>query len=133
MVAAAGNLGDSRKVWPAADDWTISVGARWDRKTRRRHPSAVSVDWVDLCARKALTSPARSRPSLFKIRPTHDKVEQFKGEAVWSGTSFSAPHVSGKVAEILQTNLNLDRGGVLAKLRDLGGGRRVQDLGWYVP
>jgi subtilisin family serine protease len=130
VVAAAGNLGDSRRVWPAADDWTISVGAVGRDLTPA--PFSSHGPWVDVCTQGVdVVSSFEAKP--FQGSSDPDKVEQFKGEAVWSGTSFAAPHVSGKVAGILQTDPNLDRREVLAKLKDLGGGRRVQDLGWYVP
>jgi subtilisin family serine protease len=130
VVAAAGNLGDSRRCWPAADDWTISVGAVG--QDLRGAPFSSRGDWVDVCAKGVdVVSSFEAKP--FRDSSAPNKIEEFNGTAVWSGTSFAAPRVAGKVAGILQTAPNLDRRGVLAMLRDLGGGRRVQDLGWYVP
>jgi subtilisin family serine protease len=136
VVAAAGNLGDSRKCYPAADDWTISVGAVEmtgpGRKTPKPASFTSSGDWVDVCAEGVnVTSSFEDKPYRGSSAP--HRVQQFTGKAVWSGTSFSAAHVSGKVAEILQAAPGLDRKGVLAKLKDLGGPGNVTGLGWYVP
>jgi subtilisin family serine protease len=136
VVAAAGNLGDSRKVYPAADDWTISVGAVELTGTGKKTPKAATFsnygDWVDLCAVGVRVA------SSFEAKPYRDslpphRVQQFGGEAVWSGTSFAAAHVSGKVAGALQANPKLDRHGVLAQLASDPEARPVPNLGWFVP
>ena len=62
-----------------------------------------------------------------------EQVTQFEGTAVWSGTSFAAPYVSAKVAEVLQASPELGRDEVVTKLRELGDNREVQGLGWFVP
>jgi subtilisin family serine protease len=136
VVAAAGNFGDSRKCYPAADDWTIGVGAVDLTGARKGPPKPASFsnygDWVDVCA------VGVNVVSSFEAKPYRDssapgKVEQFNGEAVWSGTSFATAHVSAKVAEVLQLDPELDRQGVLTALRALGGATPVANLGWFVP
>ena len=136
VVAAAGNLGDFRKIWPAADDWTIGVGAVQltgpDKKDPVPAPFSNRGHWVDVCTNGVdiLSSFEAKR---FQGSSAPEKIQQFHGKALWSGTSFAAPRVSGKVAEILQSSPNLDRQGVLAQLKALGGSRGIEDLGWYVP
>jgi subtilisin family serine protease len=135
VVAAAGNLGDSRKVYPAADDWTISVGAVELTGTGKKTPKAAAFtnfgDWVDLCAEGVdIASSFEAKPYRGSSAP--HKVLQFDGQAVWSGTSFSAARVSGKVASVLQANPKLDRDGVLAELKADPEARQVPNLGWFV-
>jgi Subtilase family len=136
VVAAAGNLGDSRKVYPAADDWTISVGAVDLTGTGKKTPKPAAFsnfgDWVDVCANGV------DVVSSFEAKPYQDssapyEVQQFNGEAVWSGTSFAAAHVSGRVAGALQSNPKLGRQGVLAQLAGDPEARAVPTMGWFVP
>ncbi len=136
VVAAAGNLGDSRKVFPAADDWTIGVGAVELTGTGKKIPKPAAFsnfgEWVDVCADGVdVASSFEAKPYQGSSSP--HKVEQFNGEAVWSGTSFAAAHVSGKVAGILQSNPNLDQQGVLAQLTTDPNARQVPNMGWFVP
>ncbi len=134
VVAAAGNLGDSRKCYPAADDWAIGVGAVELTGPGKSTPKPASFsnhgDWVDVCA-VGVNVPSSFEAKPYRLSPS--KVEQFNGEAAWSGTSFATAHVSGKVAELLQTDPGLDRQGVLAALKGLGGATLVANLGWFVP
>jgi subtilisin family serine protease len=136
VVAAAGNLGDSRKVYPAADDWTIGVGAVELTGTGKKIPKPAAFsnfgEWVDVCADGVdVASSFEAKPYQGSSAP--HKVEQFHGEAVWSGTSFAAAHISGKVAGVLQSNPELDRQGVLAQLTSDPDARPVAKLGWFVP
>jgi subtilisin family serine protease len=136
VVAAAGNLGDPRRCYPAADDWTISVGAVELSGPAKKTPKPASFssfgDWVDVCAKGVdVTSSFEAKPYRESSPPY--KIEKFHGQAVWSGTSFAAAHVSGKVADVLRAKPDLDRDGVMAELQNLPGARQVTDLGWYVP
>ncbi len=136
VVAAAGNLGGGRKVYPAADPWTISVGAADDtgdsKEGLKRATFSNFGGWVDVYARGVdIISSYEAKP--YRSSSGQNQVTQFEGTAVWSGTSFAAPYVSAKVAEILQVNPELGRDEVVTELRKLGGDREVQGLGWFVP
>jgi hypothetical protein len=136
VVAAAGNLASSRKLYPAADPWTIGVGAVDDTGNKKEHPERASFSnfggWVDVYARGVdVVSSYEAKP----YRSTSDpkKVTEFEGTAAWSGTSFAAPYVSAKVAEILERKPGLGRDEVMVELRKLSGARKVPGLGWFVP
>jgi subtilisin family serine protease len=136
VVAAAGNLGDSRLCYPAADDWTIGVGAVKVTKSQKTPPQPASFtsfgNWVDVCANGVdVVSALENKPYQDSFAPRN--VEPPCEYAVWSGTSFAAPHVSARVAEILESNPGLDRNGVLAGLKGLGNATQVANLGWFVP
>ncbi len=147
VVAAAGNLGDSREFYPAADDWTIGVGAvsgpggepggrPISGSVSGPGPARASFSnfgpWVDVCARgdKVLSS-FEDHPYRSSSAPSGPL--QFDGFAVWSGTSFAAAYVSGKVAEVLARRPGLDRAGVIQELGQLAGSCAVDGLGSYVP
>jgi hypothetical protein len=136
VVAAAGNLGDSRRVYPAADDWTIGVGAVELAGTDKRTPKPATFsnygDWVDVCA-DGVGVVSSFEAKLYQGSAAPYKLQQFNGEAVWSGTSFAAAHVSGRVAGALQSNPKLDRQGVLAQLASDPEARPVPNMGWFVP
>jgi subtilisin family serine protease len=136
VVAAAGNLDGSRKVYPAADPWTISVGAVKLTGAKKAVPERAKFSnfggWVDVCARGVdIVSSYEAKP--YRSPTSPNTLVQFDGTAVWSGTSFAAPYVSAKVAEILQRKPGLGRDEVLTELRKLSDDCRVPDLGWFVP
>ena len=130
VVAAAGNSHETRRWYPAADDWTISVGAvQLDgpkKDTPKRAPFSNFGNWVDVWA------PGVDVVSSFEAKPfqTSSGQLEFDGTAVWSGTSFSAAHVSGKVAEIVQKNPRLGRDGVLRSL--IASATMVPDVGPFI-
>jgi subtilisin family serine protease len=134
VVAAAGNWGDSRPVYPAADNWTIGVGAVELTGEDPVPVPAVFSDygpWVDACADGVqVVSAYEAKP----YRPTSDPtaIINFEGVACWSGTSFATPHVAGVAANLLATQPGLDRDGVIAELAELSG-VAVDGLGWFVP
>jgi hypothetical protein len=133
VVAAAGNLGDRRPFYPAADHWAIAVGAV-ELVGERRHPVRASFSnhggWVEACALGVDVL------SCFEAKPfrssTGSNVVEFHGAALWSGTSFAAPHVSAAIAELLAKDPTLDREGVLEALAHRPGATHVPGLGWYV-
>jgi hypothetical protein len=91
IVAAAGNHGPRQaKMWPAALDQVIAVGAgarvpgKDEFKVAKFSPQR---PWVDLLA------PGVGVRSLYKA----------SGYATWDGTSFSAAGVSGAVAHLIET------------------------------
>jgi subtilisin family serine protease len=97
-VVAAGNSGFDRKTWPAAFPGVIAVGALggdW----RGRATFSNFGPWVDVY------SPGRDLINAYAtgtytchVYPYAGEVRNFYGMAKWSGTSFSTPIVSGRIA-----------------------------------
>lgn len=98
VVAAAGNDGRSRPFFPAASKRVVGVGAI-DRDGRPA-PFTNRGPWVDACAYGV---GERSSFLDFRGRLEADPATEltFEGFATWSGTSFAAPRVSGKLAALL--------------------------------
>ena len=100
-IAPAGNCGSARPEWPAAFPGVIGVGALggdW----RGRATFSNFGPWVDVYA------PGRDLVNAFATG-TYEcyvypyagpppQVRNFYGMAKWSGTSFSAPIVTGRIA-----------------------------------
>src|SRR5215467_8244085 len=91
IVAAAGNHGSQeKKIWPAAFDEVVAVGAGARIPGKDEFTVAEfspRQPWVDLLA------PGVDVPSLYKA----------SGYATWDGTSFSAAGVSGAIAHLVET------------------------------
>ncbi|WP_329016373.1 S8/S53 family peptidase [Micromonospora rifamycinica] len=98
VVAAAGNAGTSRPLWPAALDRVLAVAAV-SQTTGGLVPAADSCfgPWVDACALGERHSTYVEGQLLLPGRP----VRQFHGFAVWAGTSFATGHVSGRLAALM--------------------------------
>jgi subtilisin family serine protease len=115
LVAAAGNDGLDRPVFPAADKRVIGVGSVEEAGGGWRRAAFSDYGWwVDACA------PGVDLKSTFleytgpivphEEEPVHDHQDpdvtahhkpedlKFRGTAKWSGTSFSAPIVAAAVA-----------------------------------
>ncbi|HST82292.1 MAG TPA: S8/S53 family peptidase [Kineosporiaceae bacterium] len=100
IIASAGNLGSTEPVYPAAFDRVVAVGALTD--DLQPAPFSSHGDWVS-CSSVGVgvvstfvsgVEPPESRP---------DQADQEFGAnpwALWSGTSFSAPQISGAVARL---------------------------------
>lgn len=93
VVAAAGNGGTSRPLWPAALPDVLAVGA--DAAFSNHGP------WVDATAPgvDVVSSHVRLRPSPGSAPGTETREY---GYARWSGTSFAAPRVAALVARLLR-------------------------------
>jgi hypothetical protein len=136
VVASAGNNGDSRPVYPAADKRVIAVAAL-DGAGGRACFSDFG-DWVDACAPgvdvqstffEVEAEPEPPRPPNCLGRPSVGTA-QFEGWALWSGTSFAAPRVAGAIAAMIRPGTD----GREAAFRLLGatGVPRQRSLGVHV-
>jgi RNA polymerase sigma factor (sigma-70 family) len=99
VVAAAGNGGDTRPMWPAAFRQVVAVAGL----TANHHAAPWSSHgfWVD-CSTVAegICGPfVKGEESYeFTADPDDFPADSF---ALWSGTSFAAPQVAGKVAALM--------------------------------
>src|SRR5215207_5313119 len=112
IVAAAGNDGHDRPVWPAAMRQVIGVGAV---KDGHRCDFSNFGEWVhawslgeDLLS-TFLRWPPGPPPQTVDLEPgpldtRADEIhgKRFEGWAIWSGTSFAAARVSGAIAAQLK-------------------------------
>jgi subtilisin family serine protease len=128
VVAAAGNFGGERKVWPAAFDWRVHpvvavAGLRADLS-----PSDWSSrgPWVDCStiAEGVLSTYVEGQES-FEVDPRPDSFPR-DAWAVWTGTSFAAPQIAGAVARLCHEEGFTPRAALEELLRR---GRRINDFG----
>jgi hypothetical protein len=127
IVAAAGNYGDSRPVWPAALRGVVAVGALTQQLTPA--PWSSHGAWVDcsVLGDGVLTVYVEGTEDLF-FDPEPDTFEH-DPFALQFGTSFAAPQVAGRVARVAeQEKVSLRH----ALARVLAGARRIPDFGRVV-
>jgi subtilisin family serine protease len=101
-VNPAADIGPKSPVWPAACLGVIAVGAL--DQDRKRADFSPDVPWVSLLATAVDVTGDYLSGEVIEIendeagKPTEVKAVPFKGTAKWSGTSFAAAAVSGKLA-----------------------------------
>jgi subtilisin family serine protease len=97
-VAPAGNNANREPSWPAAFPGLIAVGALATDWRSRAYFSDFG-GWVDVYAPgQSLVNAFPSGEFTCKVAPYCGQVRTFYGAAQWSGTSFSAPIVTGLIA-----------------------------------
>lgn len=124
VVAAAGNFGDTRPVWPAAFRRVVSVAAL--TPDGRGAPWSSHGFWVELSAvgEGVVSTYVQGDES-----PVVDPFPDSFGEnawAAWSGTSFAAPQVSALIAQLSLDNNESPR---QALARIVAAGVRRPDYG----
>jgi subtilisin family serine protease len=97
VVAAAGNARSDRPAWPAALPEVVAVAAvTGGADGTVPAPYSNFGSWVDACAEGTRTSTYVT--GVLDVGPAPEK---FDGFARWSGTSFAAPHVAGRIAALM--------------------------------
>jgi len=124
VIAAAGNYGSTKPVWPAACSGVVAVGAL--TQSMLPAPWSSHGHWVD-CS--VIGDGVLSVYVEGKEDPFYDTAADSYGKDSWAlhfGTSFAAPQVAGRVAQVAVT----DKVGLHDALgRVLTGARRIPDLG----
>ncbi|MFG2003114.1 S8 family serine peptidase [Spirillospora sp. NPDC048911] len=97
VVACAGNTASDRPFWPAALKSVIAVAAL-DGSRRDRAWFSNYGWWVDACAPGVDITSTYVRFDGKRPRVNGIDPDAFEGFAGWSGTSFAAPAVAGRIA-----------------------------------
>ena len=127
VVAAAGNDASDAKVWPAAFERVIAVGAVDETRSFGDTPPLArfsnSGNWIEAYASGVdVLGPYvnfyETGADVYGIRPP----QHFTGWATWSGTSFAAAIVSGVIA---QTAIDSGISGQAAADRVLASPRKI--------
>jgi len=126
VVAAAGNFDSDRPYWPAALKDVVAVAALKHSPSGEpeRAPFSNYGWWVDAAA------PGVKLKSTFLTHGQEDGKE-FHGYAKWSGTSFAAPVVAGRIAALM-SDKDMSVRDAASELLDPAG-LRIPDLGVVVP
>jgi Subtilase family len=111
LIAAAGNDGSDKPLWPAAYPWCTAVGAL-TRGGDARTSWTNYGHWVDVYATgEHVVVPFLNGTYTYVDGTT---AEFTTGHALWSGTSFAAPAVAGMIARRM-----IERGVDAVKARDI--------------
>jgi subtilisin family serine protease len=126
VVAAAGNAGLTRPMWPAALKRVIAVGAL-DKGGKLPAEFSNRGWWVDCC-----TPAVDVLSSFLEFDETGSgdplrTPQTFKRWATWTGTSFAAPKVSGAILALKTTERLPSAAAAAQKL--LAAPRWLPDLG----
>ncbi|GLZ05833.1 hypothetical protein Acsp03_32990 [Actinomadura sp. NBRC 104412] len=124
VVACAGNAATDRPFWPAALKQVISVGALGPGGDRAWFSNYGW--WVDACAPGV--DIASSFVRFDGPRPGPDDPDRFDGFAIWSGTSFAAPAVAGRIAGLAASE-GVGAVEAAGRLLDPAAHRTLPDLG----
>lgn len=126
VVAAAGNSGSTRPSWPAAFRSVVAVASL----TPDLRPSMWSNrgSWVD-CSTigEGIVSTYVEGEESREVDKIEPDIFPKDSWAVGTGTSFAAPQVTGRVADLLADDPKLTPRGALNKI--LSGGRPVPSYG----
>lgn len=136
VAAAAGNMPDGRRFWPAASTRALGVAALRDCPDRPPARWSNRGPWVDFSTRgENLVSPfvagTETKGSGKFGDPFDPKPETFEGPnpfALWTGTSFATAQVSGSLANLLTYDPTLSRADATQRLKSHGSYHR--DFGY---
>ena len=99
-VSAAGDVMPQTPFWPAALDDVVAVGAH--DSARQRAAFSPDTPWITLSAPGVDVASTYLRGAVEMPREGSSdgstELQDFGGYATWSGTSFAAAAVSGKIA-----------------------------------
>lgn len=106
MIAAAGNTGRNRPCWPGAFDEVIAVAGL----TVNGRPASWSTrgHWVDCSTvgEGILSTYVKGTEDPI-VDPEQPDTFDEDAWALWSGTSFAAPQITGAIAQLVQTDKKL--------------------------
>jgi thermitase len=114
LVCAAGNYGDERPCWPAAfatrdgfKDHVISVAAL--RRGYNDPEDIVGAEWSTHGDQVTISTFGQGVVSTYVVGTESPKTDPLDADtfgpsswAIWSGTSFAAPQVTGAVVRMMQ-------------------------------
>ena len=138
VVAAAGNARSGIPLWPGASKRVIAVGSH--RGDTYLTPSSWSNygSWIDFSARgegvvSTFVAGSETPGTGAEDDPYDPDPDTFKlpnPYAMWTGTSFSAPQVAGRLAAMLADEPGLTRADAQQRLQDEG--RFSADYGYLL-